>query len=124
MVRKMSRFYKNKQWLKVWLCSLVFLPICLHSVPDKPKKKILVLCSNGGTRRNSAARALKEILSDRFDFKVIYPINQLPPFGESSGEELYNMALRNRWTRSVNMVSKYVAPKLFRGYKKKLEAMI
>lgn len=120
----MSGSYKNKWWLKIGLSCLACLPITLHSEPVQPKKKILVLCSNGGNGHNSAARALKEILNDRFEFKVIYPINELQIFGVKSGEELYNMALRNRWTRSVNVVSKYVAPKIFRGYKKRLEAMI
>lgn len=104
---------------------LLLLPLCLYSVPNEtPKKKILILCSNGGNGHNSAAGALRQILSDRFDFKVIYPIDELQMFGVKSGEELYNAAVRNRWTRSVNLISMYVAPKVFRGYKKKLEGLI
>jgi processive 1,2-diacylglycerol beta-glucosyltransferase len=107
-----------------WLLIVLF-PLWLHSAPSTtPKKKILILCSNGGNGHNSAARALKQILGDQFEFKVIYPIDELQIFGVKSGEALYNMALRNQWTRSVNVVSTHVAPKIFRGYKKALEELI
>lgn len=89
-----------------------------------PKKKILVLCSGGGNGHNAAANALQTILNERYAFSIVYPINELEILGVPSGENLYNLALRNGWTRSVNMVSRYVAPKIFRGYKKKIESMI
>ncbi len=88
------------------------------------KKKILVLCSNGGNGHNAAVGALKTILHDRYEFTVIYPIDELEMFGVQSGEGLYNLFLQKGWTRSVNFVSRYVAPKVFRRYKKKIEGLI
>lgn len=112
-------------WLKLlWVFLLFpFLSWADENVPIQ-SKKILVLSSNGGNGHNAAAGALKSILKDQYDFKVIYPIDDLQILGVSSGESVYNLALRNGWTRSVNVVSKYVAPKLFRTYKKKLEGLI
>ncbi len=116
--------FRYRQWL--WL--LVFIPLFLQGEevqsPSIKKKKILVLCSNGGNGHNAAADALKTILHERYDFSIVYPIDELEIFGVSSGESLYNLALRNGWTRSVNVVSRYVAPKIFRRYKKKLEGLI
>jgi processive 1,2-diacylglycerol beta-glucosyltransferase len=103
---------------------LLFPFFLLSAAPETAKKKILILCSNGGNGHNSAARALKQILDHQFDFKTIYPIDELQIFGVKSGEELYNMAMRNQWTRSVNAISMHVAPKVFRGYKKELEELI
>lgn len=109
----------------VRLTLLLLLPLFLLSATHETgKKKILILCSNGGNGHNSAARALKQILDKQFEFKVIYPIDELQMFGIKSGEELYNMAMRNQWTRSVNAISMHVAPKVFRGYKKELEELI
>jgi processive 1,2-diacylglycerol beta-glucosyltransferase len=109
----------------VWL--LAFAPLFLQGEESKApsfKKKILVLCSNGGNGHNAAVGALKTILNDRYDFTVVYPIDELEIFGVPSGESLYNLALRKGWTRSVNVVSRYVAPKVFRRYKKKLEGLV
>ncbi|HUD02018.1 MAG TPA: hypothetical protein VMR37_06800 [Rhabdochlamydiaceae bacterium] len=110
-----------------WIWIFAFTPLFLQGedvASPQEKKKILVLCSNGGNGHNAAAAALKTILESRYDFKVVYPIDELEIFGVKSGESIYNLALRNGWTRSVNVVSRYVAPKLFRGYKKKLEKLI
>ncbi len=124
----MSTRCKFQRKLKKWLWAFAFTPLFLQGEEIEPapvqKKKILVLCSNGGNGHNAAAGALKTILDARYDFKVVYPIDELEIFGVKSGEGVYNLALRNGWTRSVNVVSRYVAPKIFRGYKKKIENLI
>lgn len=120
------KFYSRK-WAK-WILIFAFATIQLQAEniesPSLSKKKILILCSNGGNGHNAAASALKTILQDKYDFSIVYPINELEIFGIPSGESLYNLALRKGWTRSVNIVSRYVAPKIFRGYKKKMENLI
>ncbi len=109
---------------KLWIGLFALAPLFLQGQEAPPKKKILVLCSNGGNGHNAAAGALKTILHERYDFTVVYPIDELEFFGVPSGESLYNLALRKGWNRSVNMVSRYVAPKVFRRYKKKIEKLI
>lgn len=121
-----GRSFHNRcfQWAK-WVLCFALAPLFLSAEsPELPKKKILVLCSNGGNGHNAAVGALKTLLESRYDFKVIYPIDELEILGVKSGEGVYNLALRNGWTRSVNMVSRYVAPKVFRRYKKKIEELI
>lgn len=116
----MSAFYR-----KIWVWLFVLAPLWLQGEETPlPKKKILVLCSNGGNGHTAAANALKTLLEDRYDFTIVYPINELEIFGVPSAESLYNLALRKGWTRAVNIVSRYVAPKVFRRYKKKLETLI
>lgn len=112
--------------ISIWLFLLapLFLQGEEQETSSLEKKKILVLCSNGGNGHNAAVGALKTILQERYDFTVVYPIDELEIFGVPSGESLYNLALRKGWTRSVNVVSRYVAPKIFRRYKKKLEGLI
>lgn len=105
----------------IWL--LAFAPLFLQGEEAKAPK-ILILCSNGGNGHNAAVGALKTILHNQYEFTVVYPIDELEIFGVPSGESLYNLALRKGWTRSVNVVSRYVAPKVFRRYKKKIEGLI
>ena len=88
------------------------------------KKKILVLCSNGGYGHNSAAQTLKNLLGDEYDFKVVYPIDQLRILGLKSGEQIYNSMLQNGWIQSVNLVTRHLAPKIFRSKKRQVEAVI
>jgi processive 1,2-diacylglycerol beta-glucosyltransferase len=110
-------------WLKY--CSMIWL-LAFASLQGEEvcKKKILVLCSNGGNGHNAAVGALKTILHERYEFTVVYPIDELEMFGVQSGEGLYNLFLQKGWTRSVNFVSRHVAPKVFRSYKKKIEGLI
>lgn len=108
-------------WLK--FCSIIWLLAFASLQGDEVcKKKILVLCSNGGNGHNAAVGALKTILNNGYEFTVVYPIDELEMFGVPSGESLYNLALQKGWTRSVNFISRYVAPKVFRGYKKRSKA--
>ncbi len=88
------------------------------------KKNILVLCSNGGHCHNAAAQTLKNLLGDRYNFTVVYPIDQLRIWGVKSGEQLYNFMLQQGWTQSVNVITKHVAPKIFRTRKQKVEAIV
>ncbi len=116
---------KFRTMICIWL--LAFAPLFLQGEEvEAPsfKKKILVLCSNGGNGHNAAVGALKTILHDGYEFTVVYPIDELEIFGVPSGESLYNLFLRKGWIRSVNVVSRYVAPKVFRRYKKKIEGLI
>jgi processive 1,2-diacylglycerol beta-glucosyltransferase len=119
-------FQKKKYHWAKWIYFFALAPLFLQAetLETPSKKKILVLCSNGGNGHNAAVGALKTILDNRYDFKVVYPIDELQILGVKSGEGVYNLALRNGWTRSVNVVSRYVAPKVFRGYKKKIEDLI
>lgn len=91
---------------------------------SKPSKKILVLCSNGGYGHNAAANTLKTILGKKYDIKVVYPIDQLRIWGVRSGEQIYNSMLQYGWIRSMNAITKYVAPRLFRTRKKKVEELV
>lgn len=119
--------FRRRKWTKWFLFfALTTLRLQAEDLESPPvaKRKILILCSNGGNGHNAAASALKTILNEKYDFNIVYPINELEIFGISSGESLYNLALRKGWTRSVNVVSRYVAPKIFRGYKKKMESLI
>ncbi|HEX2580209.1 MAG TPA: glycosyltransferase [Rhabdochlamydiaceae bacterium] len=110
---------------KFWIWLFVLAPFWVKGEEVfLQKKKVLVLCSNGGGGHIAAANTLKALLEDRYDFTVIYPINELEIFGVPSAESLYNLALRKGWNRSVNIISRYVAPKVFRGYKKQLEKLI
>ncbi len=107
--------------LQKWAVFLIVIPLFLSA---EPKKKLLILCSNGGNGHNAAAGALKAKLESEYDFKVVYPIDELQIWGVKSGESLYNLALKYGWTRSVNVVSRYLAPKVFRTYKNKMEGLI
>ena len=118
---------KNRLFIWKWIWIFGFAPMFLQcDEPESsfPKKKILLLNCTGGNGHNAAANALKTLLHERYDFTVVYPINELEILGIPSGESLYNLALRHGWTRSVNVVSRYVAPKVFRRYKKKIESQI
>ncbi len=90
----------------------------------KPSKKILILSSNGGNGHNAAASALKTLLGDKYELKIVYPIDQLHIWGVRSGEQFYNTMLQFNLIRSMNVISKYVAPKLFRTRKKKIEELV
>lgn len=92
---------------------------------DAPaKKKLLILCSNGGHCHNSAAQTLKTIMGSTYDFDVVYPIDDLRIWGVKSGEQLYNFMLQKGWIQSTNLVSKHVAPKVFRTKKSDIETIV
>lgn len=72
----------------------------------------------------AAANTLKSILSKKYDIKVVYPIDQLRIWGVRSGEQVYNFMLQFGWIRSMNAITKYLAPRLFKTRKKKIEQMV
>lgn len=91
----------------------------------KPERKILILSSNGGYGHAAATNTLKSILGKEYEIKVIYPINQLKIWGVRSGEQMvYNSMLQHGWIRSMNTIAKYVAPRLFKSRKKKIEQIV
>lgn len=113
---------KQKFFAFLFLTIIWTLPSRLPA--EEVKKKILVLCSNGGYCHNAAAQTLKNLLSDRYSFEVVYPIDELKIWGISSGEGLYNYMLQHGWVQSINLVTKHLAPKIFRTRKSKLETLI
>ena len=107
------------------LLLVLFVPFCaLYSQEEVHKKKILILSSNGGYGHNAATNTLKSLLGDKYDFSVIYPIDEMRIWGVRSGEEIYNTMLRWGWIRPMNIISKHIAPKIFRSRKKYIEEMI
>ncbi len=94
------------------------------STPPNRRKTLLVLSSKGGGGHISASLTLKKLLEKEFDIHVIYPIDQLRIWGISSGEQIYNSMLQEGWTRSMNFIVRYVAPRLFRSREYKLENII
>ena len=100
----------------------LFLTVSLQA--EAPKKRLLVLCSNGGHCHKAAAQTLKNLLSDEYDFTIVFPIDDLHIWGVKSGEGIYNFMLQNGWIQSMNLVSKHVAPKVFRTKKADIEAIV
>lgn len=88
------------------------------------KKTILVLSSRGGYGHTAAANTLQQLVGDRYNLKIVYPIDQLRIWGVPSGEQVYNAMIRKGWTRSINFLARHVAPNLFRSRKKKLEKIV
>lgn len=89
-----------------------------------PEGKILILSSNGGYGHMAAANTLKSILSKKYEIKVIYPIDQLRIWGVRSGEQVYNSMLQYGWIRSMNAITKYIAPRIFKTRKNKIEELV
>jgi len=108
-----------KLLLSLFICFFIFT---LRA--EEGKKNILVLCSNGGYGHKAAAQTLKDLLDKEYNFTVVFPIDEMRIFGVKSGEQLYNSMLQNNWIDSVNLVTKYIAPKLFRTRKAQLESLI
>lgn len=108
--------------------AILFFGISTNIMADVPttanKGKILVLCSNGGYGHNAAAQTLKNLLGDQYDFTVVYPIDELRIWGVKSGEAVYNMMLQRGWIKSMNVISKHVAPKILRSRKTQMESII
>ncbi len=105
-----------------WLTALIFLVLNLHA--SEVKQNILILCSNGGYCHRSAAQTLNHLLGDEYNLTVVYPIDELRIWGLKSGEQVYNLMLRNDWNQSLNLVTRYLAPKLFRTRKAQIEKII
>ncbi|MGH2611914.1 MAG: glycosyltransferase [Rhabdochlamydiaceae bacterium] len=105
----------------VWILFFVFSS---HLSGSEEIKNILVLCSNGGFCHNAAAQTLKNLLGDNYNITVVYPIDQLKIWGVKSGEQVYNIMLQNDWIYSLNLITRHLAPKIFRTRKVQLETII
>jgi UDP-N-acetylglucosamine:LPS N-acetylglucosamine transferase len=104
-----------------------FLASPLRAEPSdeiSQKKTILVLSSRGGYGHTAAANTLQKLIGDRYELKVIHPIDQLRIWGVPSGEQFYNMMLKRGWIRSMNFLARHIAPRLFRSRTHKLEKII
>jgi len=88
------------------------------------RKTLLVLSSKGGGGHIAASLTLKKLLEKEFDIHVIYPIDQLRIWGIPSGEQFYNSMLQSGWTRSMNFIVRYLAPRLFSSRENKVENII
>jgi processive 1,2-diacylglycerol beta-glucosyltransferase len=89
-----------------------------------PKKTLLVISSKGGYGHTAAANTLQKLLDDKYNLHVIHPIDQLHIWGIPSGEQFYNMMLKNGWIRSTNFIVRHFVPGLFRSRQHKLEKII
>lgn len=110
--------------MKLKMLALIIFFTISALLHGSDKKNILVLCSNGGFCHNAAAQTLKNLMGETYNLKIIYPIDEMHFFGVKSGEGWYNTMLQNDWIEPVKFASRYVAPKVFRLQKNKLEALI
>src|ERR1700682_4969489 len=91
---------------------------------ETSRKTILVLSSTGGGGHLAAANTLQKLVGEEYDLKVIYPINELKIYGVPSCEQFYNMMLRNGWIRSMNFITRHVAPRVFKSRFGRVEQII
>lgn len=120
-------------FLSTVIFSCCFSPFLasLHaeSIPEEQveatyKKTVLVLSSRGGYGHTAAANTLQKLIGDRYELKVVHPIDQLRIWGVPSGEQFYNMMLKRGWIRSMNFLARHLAPRLFRSRRHKIEKII
>ncbi len=88
------------------------------------KKTLLVLSSRGGYGHTAAVNTLQKLIGDRYELKVIHPVDKLRIWGVSSGEQFYNMMLKRGFIRSMNFLARHLAPRLFRSRRHKIEKII
>lgn len=112
---------------------VLFFSTCLSALPvfvqadpssDIPQKTILVISSKGGYGHTAAANTLTSLFGDRYKIKVIHPIDELHFFGIPMREDIYNAMLSNGWIRSMNFISRHLAPYMFRSNKEKIEELM
>lgn len=95
-----------------------------QDLSSHPKKTILLLSSKGGGGHTAAAKTLQSLLGHEYEFKIVKPIDQLRIWGVPSGEQFYNLMLRNGWIRSMNFIVRHLAPTIFRSRVAKLHKII
>ncbi len=110
---------KIKLLLSIFTCFFIF-----SLGAAEGKKNILVLCSNGGYGHKAAAQTLKDLLEEDYNLTVVFPIDEMRIWGLKSGEQLYNSMLQNDWIQSLNLITKHLAPKIFRTRKEQVEELI
>lgn len=59
-----------------------------------------------------------------YEFKIIYPINEVRLLGVKSGETLYNTVIYNNYNRLMNVMSRTIFPKVVRMQKRSIESLI
>jgi UDP-N-acetylglucosamine:LPS N-acetylglucosamine transferase len=84
----------------------------------------LILSSTGGGGHIAASNTLQGIVGDEYNFKLVYPINELRIWGVPSCEQVYNSMLRRGWIRSMNFIVRNLVPTIFRSYMGKLERIV
>ncbi|MGE3533931.1 MAG: hypothetical protein AB7H48_03770, partial [Parachlamydiales bacterium] len=107
-----------------FLADLHAEPITDEQMETSYKKTVLVLSSRGGYGHTAAANTLQKLIGDRYELKVVHPIDQLRIWGVPSGEQFYNMMLKRGWIRSMNFLARHLAPRLFRSRRHKIEKII
>ncbi len=96
-----------------------------QDLKESSKKTLLILSSHGGYGHSAACNTLQKLIGDQYNIKVIYPIDQLRIWGVPSVEDVvYNMMIKKGWIRSLNFLSRHVAPNVFRSHHGKLEKII
>ncbi len=111
--------------MKFLLSSLICMCSFIFAEQQAPaKKKILILSSDGGYGHRAAEKTLEVILGRNYDSTVVCPIEEIKMWGVSGSEEIYNYLLKEGWIRSTNIISKHVAPKLFRNRRRAIERLI
>lgn len=118
-----NRYFIKMAKLKA-LVLLIILMIASSLQANEEKKNLLILCSNGGFGHNAAAQTLKNLLGKDYNITVVYPIDELRIWGVKSGENVYNVMLQNDLIKSLNLITRYLAPKLFRTRKAQVESII
>jgi UDP-N-acetylglucosamine:LPS N-acetylglucosamine transferase len=88
------------------------------------RKKLLILSCAGGYGHIAATNTLVELFKDKYSLQVIYPIDELRILGVPSGESLYNKMISTGWIRTVNFVSRYIAPNIFYSKKERIEEIV
>jgi UDP-N-acetylglucosamine:LPS N-acetylglucosamine transferase len=124
---RLPPIFISKKYMKLLILSfvLICLPVlAAEKYPPLEKKKILVLSSNGGYGHKAAEASLQLVLGKNYEIKTIYPIEEIKMWGVSGSEEVYNHLLKEGWILSTNIISKHIAPKLFRNRRRAIERLI
>lgn len=99
---------------------IIFNIYCIESIQAVNSKKVLILSSTGGGGHTAASQAIKSYLDNKYDVKVINPIedlfNKIDPVNRFSfglfqmpkflcAENLYNYLLQNNQLHLINLLS-------------------
>ncbi len=108
-----------------FLCLVLsFSFLSAENLKDPQKKTLLILSSTGGGGHIAASNTLQSVVGDEYNFKLVYPINELRIWGVPSCEQVYNSMLRRGWIRSMNFIVRNLVPTIFRSYMGKLERIV
>ena len=82
------------------------------------------MSSLGGFGHTAAAKTLKELLPEEYEFSTIYPINELRIWRIPSAESFYNAMIASNLNRLMNWIALWVAPNLIKSRFKKTENIV